>query len=82
MLKLQDKETDYDEMEQWLTAEQKASLNEHKNQQKDSLSSSEFDSFLADRAQAADTLPSIAAATGQRSRKLQKDDEENPLFAL
>lgn len=43
---------------------------------------SEFDSFLADRAQAADTLPSIAAATGQRSRKLQKDDEENPLFAL
>uniref|UniRef100_A0A8W8M8B3 Target of Myb protein 1 n=1 Tax=Magallana gigas TaxID=29159 RepID=A0A8W8M8B3_MAGGI len=82
VLKLQDKETDYDEMEQWLTAEQKASLNEHKNQQKDSLSSSEFDSFLADRAQAADTLPSIAAATGQRSRKLQKDDEENPLFAL
>uniref|UniRef100_K1QFK8 Target of Myb protein 1 n=1 Tax=Magallana gigas TaxID=29159 RepID=K1QFK8_MAGGI len=75
VLKLQDKETDYDEMEQWLTAEQKASLNEHKNQQKDSLSSS-------DRAQAADTLPSIAAATGQRSRKLQKDDEENPLFAL
>nr|XP_022315969.1 TOM1-like protein 2 isoform X4 [Crassostrea virginica] len=79
---LQDKETDYEEMEQWLTAEQKASLNEHKNQQKDSLSSSEFDSFLADRATAADTLPSIAAATGQRSRKLQKDEEENPLFAL
>lgn len=43
---------------------------------------SEFDSFLADRATAADTLPSIAAATGQRSRKLQKDEEENPLFAL
>nr|XP_022314261.1 TOM1-like protein 2 isoform X1 [Crassostrea virginica] len=82
VLKLQDKETDYEEMEQWLTAEQKASLNEHKNQQKDSLSSSEFDSFLADRATAADTLPSIAAATGQRSRKLQKDEEENPLFAL
>ncbi|XP_062581566.1 TOM1-like protein 2 isoform X2 [Saccostrea cucullata] len=82
VLKLQDKETDYAEMEQWLTAEQKASLNEHKNQQKDSLSSSEFDSFLNDRAQAADTLPSITAATGQRSRKLQKDDEENPLFAL
>ncbi|XP_048762408.1 TOM1-like protein 2 isoform X2 [Ostrea edulis] len=82
VLKLQDKETDYEEMEQWLTAEQKASLNEHKNQQKDSLSSSEFDSFLADRAQAPDTLPTIAATTGQRSRKLQKDDEENPLFAL
>jgi hypothetical protein len=43
---------------------------------------SEFDSFLADRAQAPDTLPTIAATTGQRSRKLQKDDEENPLFAL
>lgn len=48
---------------------------------------SEFDSFLAERANAADTLPSISAATGGQqsrstNRKLQKDEEENPLFAL
>ena len=45
---------------------------------------SEFDSFLQDRASAASSLPTISAQTGtqQNRRQLQKDDEDNPLFAL
>ncbi|KAK3090173.1 hypothetical protein FSP39_009722, partial [Pinctada imbricata] len=86
VLQLQDKETDYDEMEQWLTAEQKASLKAELNKPQEPMSSSEFDTFLAEQTSGANTVPSIPAATGQRNtnrnRQLQKDDEENPLFAL
>ncbi|XP_063445304.1 TOM1-like protein 2 isoform X2 [Mytilus trossulus] len=83
--KLQSKDTDYDEMEQWLTSDQKKDLEKYKNPQ-DQLSSSEFDQFLAERSTGANSVPTIAAAAGQRSgsrnRQLQKDEEENPLFAL
>ena len=47
---------------------------------------SEFDQFLAERSTQANSVPTISAAAGQRSgsrnRQLQKDEEENPLFAL
>lgn len=83
--KLQSKETDYDEMEQWLTLDQKKDLEKYKNPQ-DQLSSSEFDQFLAERSTGANSVPTISAVAGQRSsnrnRQLQKDEEENPLFAL
>ncbi|XP_060081789.1 TOM1-like protein 2 isoform X2 [Ylistrum balloti] len=89
VLKLQDRENDYDEMEQWLTDEQRKDLENTRSKPQESITSSEFDEFLAERAAAADTLPSISAQTGQqprsanRNRQLkQKDEDENPLFAL
>lgn len=51
----------------------------------------EFDRFLASRAAAVDQLPDIPAATGTQqpqrggnrpTRQLQKEEEENTLFAL
>ena len=82
---LQSKDTDYDEMEQWLTSDQKKDLEKYKTPQ-DQLSSSEFDQFLEERSTQATSVPTISAAAGQRSgsrnRQLQKDEEENPLFAL
>ncbi|XP_069125320.1 TOM1-like protein 2 isoform X2 [Argopecten irradians] len=86
---LQDRENDYDEMEQWLTDEQRKDLENTRSKPQESITSSEFDEFLAERAAAADTLPSISAQTGQqprsanRNRQLKhKDEDENPLFAL
>ncbi|XP_041362666.1 target of Myb protein 1-like isoform X2 [Gigantopelta aegis] len=83
-LKLQDKETDYDEMEAWLSSQKKKT-----EAGGETVSSSEFDKFLAERAAAAEELTTIPAATGpqpprtQRSnRQMGKDEEENPLFAL
>ncbi|KAL4241141.1 TOM1-like protein 2 [Mactra antiquata] len=79
-LQLQDKETDYDEMEQWLQQHEEAT---GAGKPEEPISSSEFDKFLTDRASAASTLPSIAAQTGaQNRRQLQKDDDDNPMFAL
>ncbi|XP_045214677.2 target of Myb1 membrane trafficking protein-like isoform X3 [Mercenaria mercenaria] len=79
--KLQDKETDYDEMEQWLKQHEEAT---GAGKPEEPISSSEFDKFLSDRASAASTLPSISAQTGaqQNRRQLQKDDDDNPMFAL
>ncbi|GFR71715.1 TOM1-like protein 2 [Elysia marginata] len=85
-LKLQDKETDYDEMEQWLATHG----GETSGRTQEPITSSEFDRFLLERGAAAastDNVPSIPAQTGSQqqsrtTRTLQKDDEENPLFAL
>ncbi|GFO00577.1 tom1-like protein 2 isoform x1, partial [Plakobranchus ocellatus] len=86
-LKLQDKETDYDEMEQWLATHG----GETQGRPQDPITSSEFDRFLLERGAAAastDSVPSIPAQTGQQqqqgrtTRTLQKEEEENPLFAL
>ncbi|KAL5018634.1 hypothetical protein ScPMuIL_004356 [Solemya velum] len=78
---LQDKETDYDEMEQWLATGKMVS-----DIGKATLY---FDKFLQERLTQSDNLPSIPAATGQqqprnssRTRQLQKEEEESPLFAL
>ncbi|XP_046544253.1 target of Myb protein 1-like isoform X5 [Haliotis rubra] len=86
ILNLQDKETDYDEMEQWLATQKPQGA----GGVTDPVSSSDFDKFLADRASAATDVPSISAATGQQqsraaprsNRQLQKEEEDNPLFAL
>ncbi|XP_064595280.1 target of Myb1 membrane trafficking protein-like [Liolophura sinensis] len=87
-LQVVDKASDYDEMESWLAT------NENKETDKEggeSITSSEFDRFLASRAAAVDQLPDIPAATGTQlpqrggnrpTRQLQKEEEENTLFAL
>ncbi|XP_052769884.1 target of Myb1 membrane trafficking protein-like isoform X2 [Mya arenaria] len=80
-LTLQDKDTDYDEMEQWLKQQEEASGAGKKDS---AISSTEFDQFLTDRS-AASNVPSISAQTGNQARntrQLQKDDDDNPMFAL
>ncbi|XP_076448531.1 target of Myb1 membrane trafficking protein-like isoform X3 [Babylonia areolata] len=86
VLQLQDKESDYDEMEQWLATHDPNTATDSAGKS-EGLTSSEFDRFLTERASAAEGLPTISAQTGQQpgtrnSRQLKKDDEENPLFAL
>ncbi|XP_042857153.1 target of Myb protein 1-like [Penaeus japonicus] len=80
----QQKDSDFDEIEAW--------LNEHPEEgqagagpRQEPISSSEFDRFLAERAAAADALPTITAATGssgQRQRTMARDDKDNQMFAL
>lgn len=79
---LTDKEEDLKEMAQWLANDGQAT---------ESISSSEFDKFLQERAAAADNLPTIPACTASSTsqppvinprRQLQKDDDDSPLFAL
>ncbi|XP_013065989.2 TOM1-like protein 2 isoform X2 [Biomphalaria glabrata] len=83
-LKLQDKETDYDEMEQWLATHGAG----EQGRAQAPITSSEFDRFLSERATVSESVPSISAQTGAQNpqrttRTLQKKDEdENPLFAL
>lgn len=43
---------------------------------------SEFDQFLAERAREADNLPDANTAQRSNQRRMQKDDQENALFAL
>ncbi|XP_067673323.1 target of Myb1 membrane trafficking protein-like isoform X3 [Haliotis asinina] len=96
ILNLQDKETDYDEMEQWLATQKPQGAGgvtdpvSSSDDREYSGLSPDFDKFLADRASAATEVPSISAATGQQqsraaprsNRQLQKEEEDNPLFAL
>ncbi|XP_046544249.1 TOM1-like protein 2 isoform X1 [Haliotis rubra] len=96
ILNLQDKETDYDEMEQWLATQKPQGAGgvtdpvSSSDDREYSGLSPDFDKFLADRASAATDVPSISAATGQQqsraaprsNRQLQKEEEDNPLFAL
>ncbi|XP_071527692.1 TOM1-like protein 2 isoform X3 [Panulirus ornatus] len=80
----QQKDSDFDEMEAWLN-EQPAEANTRAGAREESISSSEFDRFLAERAAAADTLPTITAATGssgQRQRTMARDEKDNQMFAL
>ncbi|CAG5135340.1 unnamed protein product [Candidula unifasciata] len=79
---LQEKETDYDEMEQWLATHGDGDV-----KPQEPITSSEFDRFLSERATASERLPPASAQTGHQpartARTLQKqDDDENPLFAL
>lgn len=79
------KESDFNEMEAWLT--EKPS-NSNEQQQQPSITSVEFDRFLAERAAAAENLPSVTGSNGNSTtragvrRQLEKDEQENPLFAL
>ncbi|XP_042214744.1 TOM1-like protein 2 isoform X2 [Homarus americanus] len=78
------KDSDFDEMEAWLN-EQPNEAKPGAGAKEESISSSEFDRFLAERAAAADALPTITAATGssgQRQRTLARDEKDNQMFAL
>lgn len=61
------KPAEFDEIEEWLRAEKTA------NDGEESITSKEFDKFLAERAAVADTLPSVS---NRSSEKLQ----EGPLL--
>jgi hypothetical protein len=70
------KPTDFDEIEEWLRAE-KAGGNP--NEGEDSLTSKEFDKFLAERAAVADTLPNITSRSSTDETR-QKKKQEEPLL--
>lgn len=65
------KPQDFDEIEEWLRAE-KSGVNP--NDGEDSLTSKEFDKFLAERAAVAETLPNIS------SESRPKKKQEEPLL--
>ncbi|XP_064478413.1 TOM1-like protein 2 isoform X2 [Ornithodoros turicata] len=85
------KDRDFDEMEQWL---KEKPVTETSGQE--SITSSEFDRFLAERAAAAERLPNVTATTGSsaathsspaahaapRNRMEREEAAENSLFAL
>lgn len=66
------KPTDFDEIEEWLRAE-KSGVNP--NDGEDSLTSKEFDKFLAERAAVADTLPNISNRNSEDPRSKKNQDE-------
>lgn len=77
------KETDFDEMEAWLQDKPVESA----DGQQQSITSSEFDRFLTERAAAAERLPPLRneEATGSQQssrRQMDKEETENRLFAL
>ena len=57
LLQTQTKPTDFDEIEEWLKAEKSNNAKDGE----ESLTSKEFDKFLAERAAVADTLPTISS---------------------
>lgn len=63
---------DFDEIEEWLRAE-KTGVNP--NDGEDSLTSKEFDKFLAERAAVADTLPTISTRANDDPRSKKKQEE-------
>lgn len=76
-------ETDFDEMEAWLKG--KPGAVPPSEAQQESITSTEFDRFLAERAAAAETLPPTGAVPGRPvagRRHMEKEETENTLFAL
>lgn len=73
-------EREIDEIAAWLAQEKAAS---EANAGQDSVTSSDFDKFLASRAAAADTLPAAptAARPSPRHRQINKDEQDS-MFAL
>jgi hypothetical protein len=68
LLQGQTKPTDFDEIEEWLKAEKSA------NDGEESLTSKEFDKFLAERAAVAEALPNVTARNeDSRSKKKQEE---------
>jgi hypothetical protein len=67
------KPTDFDEIEEWLRAEKSSVV---PNEGEDSLTSKEFDKFLAERAAVADTLPNISNRNSDDSSRSKKKQEE------
>jgi hypothetical protein len=72
------KPADFDEIEEWLKAE-KSGVNP--NDGEESLTSKEFDKFLAERAAVADTLPNISnRASNSSDDGRSKKKQEEPLL--
>ncbi|XP_046660274.1 TOM1-like protein 2 isoform X3 [Homalodisca vitripennis] len=67
------KESDFDEMAAWLGDEAAP---------QESLTSSEFERFLAERAAAAEALPPSTNTSTPRHRRPNKESEDSSLFAL
>lgn len=65
LLQTQTKPTDFDEIEEWLKAEKSNNAKDGE----ESLTSKEFDKFLAERAAVADTLPTISTSSSQGTKK-------------
>lgn len=75
-------EQDFDEMEAWLKGQVPPGANNGQHRP-ESLSSSEFDRFLAERAAAADgSSGGDATARSGNPRQVDKDETEKTLFAL
>lgn len=82
------KETDFSEMEAWLG--EKAAADNHEQSQPHSVTSTEFDRFLADRAAAAEhsngrngsSRSGTSGGAGTTRRQLEKDEQDGALFAL
>lgn len=72
-----DRPTDFDEIEEWLKAE-KSGVNP--NEGEDSLTSKEFDKFLAERAAVAETLPNISNSNRSSDDSRSKKKQEEPLL--
>lgn len=67
------KPTDFDEIEEWLKSEKNA------NEAEESLTSKEFEKFLASRAAAADGLPNISSSTSGDAKSKKKGEEASLL---
>lgn len=68
------KPTDFDEIEEWLRAE-KTGVNPNEATGEDSLTSKEFDKFLAERALVGDNLPSVSTRNSDDGRSKKKQEE-------
>jgi hypothetical protein len=69
------KPTDFDEIEEWLKSEKS------NNDAEESLTSKEFEKFLAERAAVADGLPNISTSSSTRDdAKSKKKSSEEPLL--
>lgn len=68
------KPTDFDEIEEWLRAE-KTGVNPNEATGEDSLTSKEFDKFLAERALVGDNLPSVSNRNSDDGRSKKKQEE-------
>ncbi|XP_064640380.1 TOM1-like protein 2 isoform X2 [Lineus longissimus] len=82
---LLDNERDLDEMDDWVQKDK-----EIPGQDEEGVTSAEFDKFLAERASVVDTLPDVpdhdptpgGNVPPRPNRQLQKEDQENAMFAL
>lgn len=70
------KPADFDEIEEWLRAEKAGGSVPNPNDGEESLTSKEFDKFLAERAAVADTLPNISNRTSSDESRSKKKQEE------
>lgn len=67
------KPTDFDEIEEWLKSEKNA------NEAEESLTSKEFEKFLAERAAVADGLPNISTSSSSDAKSKKKSEETSLL---